>query len=130
MKRGNSMKFSTKRIIAIVLAAVLVFSISVAVGSFSAAEDKSQPVAASAPEAKAAANAAADSGEVIPVTVVGNVKNIVKTSFETDQITLTWDKVSNASGYYVYCLNADGGKYTRVADVTSTKVRPQHSLQR
>ncbi len=122
MKRGNSMKFSTKRIIAIVLAAVLVFSISVAVGSFSAAEDKSQPVAASAPEAKAAANAAADSGEVIPVTVVGNVKNIVKTSFETDQITLTWDKVSNASGYYVYCLNADGGKYTRVADVTSTKV--------
>ena len=78
------MKFSTKRIIAIVLAAVLVFSISVAVGSFSAAEDKSQPVAASAPEAKAAANAAADSGEVIPVTVVGNVKNIVKTSFETD----------------------------------------------
>ncbi len=128
------MKFSKKRIIAIVLAAVLVFSITVAVGSFSAAEDKSQPVAATAeaPEAKVAANAAADQGEVIPVTVVGNVKNIVKTSFETDSITLTWDKVSNASGYYVYCLNADGGKYTRVADVgttTATIKKLKHTTQ-
>ena len=128
------MKFSKKRIIAIVLAAVLVFSITVAVGSFSAAEDKSQPVAATAeaPEAKVAANAAADQGEVIPVTVVGNVKNIVKTSFETDKITLKWDKVSNASGYYVYCLNADGGKYTRVADVgttTATIKKLKHTTQ-
>ena len=128
------MKFSKKRIIAIVLAAVLVFSITVAVGSFSAAEDKSQPVAATAeaPEAKVAADAAADQGEVIPVTVVGNVKNIVKTSFETDKITLKWDKVSNASGYYVYCLNADGGKYTRVADVgttTATIKKLKHTTQ-
>ena len=114
------MKFSTKRIIAIVLAAVLVFSISVAVGSFSAAEDQSKPVAAEAPEARTAAIAAADQGDVIPVTVVGNVKNVVKTSFEPHVITLTWDKVSNASGYYVYCLNADGGKYTRIGDVTGT----------
>ena len=117
------MKFSSKRIIAIVLAAVLVFSMSVIVGTFSAAEDKS-PVAASvpAPESKEAAMVAANQGEVLPVTVVGNVKNIVKTSFETNLVTLTWDRVQGASGYYVYCLNADGGKYTRVADVTSPTV--------
>lgn len=121
MKRGKSMKFSTKRIIAIVLAAVLVFSVSVAVGSFSAAEDKSAPVAATAPEAKAAAVEAADQGDVIPVTVVGNVKNVAKTSFETDRVTLTWNKVQGASGYYVYCQNVDGDKkYTKVADVSTT----------
>ena len=136
MKRGKSMKFTSKRIIAIVLAAVLVFSISVAVGTFSAAENQSAVSAltqtASAPEAKAAADAVADQGEALPVAVVGNVKNIVKTSFETDSITLTWDKVPNASGYYVYCLNADGGKYTRVADVTNTTVtvkKMKHTTQ-
>jgi fibronectin type 3 domain-containing protein len=117
------MKFSSKRIIAIVLAAVLVFSMSVIVGTFSAAEDKSSVAASvSAPESKEAALVAADQGEMLPVTVVGNVKNVVKTSFEPHQITLTWDRVNGASGYYVYCLNADGGKYTRVADVTATKV--------
>lgn len=118
------MKFSSKRIIAIVLAAVLVFSVSVAVGTFSAAENQTSAVSATAPasEAKAAANAVADQGDALPVAVVGNVKNVVKTSFETNLITLTWNKVDGASGYYVYCLNADGGKYTRVADVTATKV--------
>ena len=134
MKRGKSMKFTSKRIIAIVLAAVLVFSISLAVGTFSAAENQNSTVSATVPvpEAKAAADAVADQGDVLPVAVVGNVKNVVKTSFETDSITLTWDKVPNASGYYVYCLNADGGKYTRVADVTNTTVtvkKMKHTTQ-
>lgn len=54
----------------------------------------------------------------VPAPVVGTVKNIVKTSFLTDKITLEWDKVSGASGYYIYYRNADKtNTYTKVADV-------------
>ena len=42
-----------------------------------------------------------------PAPIVGNVKNIIKTSFEKDKITLTWDKVKNAAGYVIYCCNAE-----------------------
>lgn len=38
----------------------------------------------------------------------GNVVNLQKTSFETNSITLTWDKVDDAAGYIVYYYNADG----------------------
>lgn len=56
----------------------------------------------------------------VPAPVVGTVKNITKTSFETNKITLTWDKVSGASGYFVYIKNADNSSsYTKLADVTN-----------
>ena len=119
------MNFSKRGIIAIVLSAVLVFSATIAVGTFSAVESKSEPVSATVPAAEvkaAAADSAAVGDNVIPLTVVGNVKNIQKTSFEAHSVTLTWDAVKGASGYYVYCMNADGGKYTRVADTAKTTV--------
>lgn len=40
----------------------------------------------------------------------GNVVNLQKTSYDTNGITLTWDKVPNATGYFVYYYNADGGE--------------------
>ena len=52
--------------------------------------------------------------------VVGNVKNVKKTSFETDKITLEWDKVSGATGYILYYCNADKTtSYTKLAELTS-----------
>ena len=45
---------------------------------------------------------------------VGRVTNLERTSFESDSVTLTWDKVSGADGYYIYYLNADKHKnYSR-----------------
>ena len=138
------MKFSSKRIVAVILAAVVVFSASIAFGSFSAAEEKDSsavttavtepgteateaPAPAKAEEAVGATSAAQTTAPTqpatvapeIPVTVVGNVTNIQKTSFEPHVITLTWNPVQGASGYYVYCLNADGGKWTKIMDVTA-----------
>ncbi len=56
----------------------------------------------------------------VPAPVVGTVKNVTKTSFETNKITLKWDKVSGASGYFVYIKNADSSSsYKKLADVTS-----------
>ncbi len=51
---------------------------------------------------------------------VGTVKNVTKTSFESDEVTLKWDKVSGATGYVIYYLNADRHKnYSKVKEVTS-----------
>lgn len=56
----------------------------------------------------------------VSVENVGTVKNITKTSFESDEVTLKWDKVSGAAGYAIYYLNADNHKnYSKVKDVTS-----------
>ena len=56
-----------------------------------------------------------------PAPTVGAVKNLKKTSFETNKITLAWDKVSGATGYYIYYCNADNNtkytKYTKIADI-------------
>ena len=62
-----------------------------------------------------------------PEPTVGTVKNIDRTSFESDSAYLTWDKVSGADGYYVYYLNADLHKnFSRFADVktNSCNVKP------
>ena len=49
---------------------------------------------------------------------VGKVKNIQRTSFESDLADLTWDPVDGATGYYVYYLNADRHKnFSKFADV-------------
>ncbi len=55
-----------------------------------------------------------------PAPKVGNVKNIAKTSFLTDQIALKWDNVSGASGYYIYYKNADSSNtFKKIAEVKS-----------
>lgn len=59
-----------------------------------------------------------------PAPKVGKVKNIVKTSALTDAIELKWDKVSGASGYYVYCKNVDTSNvFKKVADVKSNSCK-------
>lgn len=55
-----------------------------------------------------------------PAPTVGKVKNITKTSFETDKITLKWDKVSGATGYVIYYCNYDKTtKFTKLAEIKS-----------
>lgn len=59
----------------------------------------------------------------VSVENVGTVKNIKKTSSESDKVTLKWDKVSGATGYVIYYLNADKHKnYSKVKEVTSNTV--------
>lgn len=70
---------------------------------------------------------------VKPVPKVGKVKAVQKTSFETNKITLKWDKVSGATGYYVYYRNADKtNKFTKIADIKSngcTVSKLEHTTQ-
>lgn len=141
----------SKKLMAIILAALMAFSALSAVG-VSAAEDDEEVVAAAEQtedvgadedededvtlaanedvdfdgakqESDALAamdeqhNVAAESGEEIvavnnpheeQVPVPGNVVNLQKTSYDTNGITLTWNAVPNATGYFVYYYNADG----------------------
>ena len=130
------MKNKFKRVFSALLAVITVFSAAAVFGTSTyAAENESLPVvygevdadtieAATEPtEPATQPSTAVTEPTTQPVTVpttapatqpttkpapkVGNVKNIVKTSFLTDRITLTWDKVSGASGYYIYYKNAD-----------------------
>lgn len=56
----------------------------------------------------------------VSVASVGTVKNITKTSTESTKISLKWDKVSGASGYIIYILNADKHKsYSKIKEVTT-----------
>lgn len=56
----------------------------------------------------------------VSVANVGTVKNITKTSTDSTKVSLKWDKVSGASGYVIYYLNADKNKnYSKVKEVTS-----------
>lgn len=62
-----------------------------------------------------------------PAPTVGKVKNIVKTSFESNRIDLEWDKTTGASGYVIYYCNADksnankGTSYQKLAYVKNNK---------
>lgn len=54
---------------------------------------------------------------------IGKIKSISKTSFKSNSITLTWDKVDGVTGYSVYYCNADKSKtYTKYGNVTSNTV--------
>lgn len=58
-----------------------------------------------------------------PEPVIGNVRNCEKISFETDRITLRWDKISGVTGYSVYYCNTDRHVgFSKVADVTSNSI--------
>lgn len=55
-----------------------------------------------------------------PSVTVGKVKNIQKTSYENNKISLKWDKVSFATGYKISYCNADKTtKYTYLSSVKS-----------
>ena len=55
--------------------------------------------------------------KIVPSTV-GSLKQ--KTSYSTTSITMSWKKVSNATGYEVYRATSKKGKYTKVKTTTST----------
>ncbi|MGN0502273.1 MAG: hypothetical protein ACI4HN_05065, partial [Ruminococcus sp.] len=120
------MKNKFKRVFSALLAVITVFSAAAVFGTSTyAAENEAMPVvsgeavetveAATEPKEPATApstavteptaqpatvptTAPATQPTAKPAPKIGNVKNIVKTSFLTDQITLTWDNVSGASG--------------------------------
>lgn len=49
--------------------------------------------------------------------VAGNVNNLRKTDCTENTVTLSWNKVSGATGYQIYKSNAKNGKYTRIGIV-------------
>ena len=53
----------------------------------------------------------------IGTATVGSLKQ--KTSYSTTSITMSWKKVSNATGYEVYRATSKKGKYTKVKTTTS-----------
>lgn len=141
------MKKKFKRVFSALLAVITVFSATAVFGSSTyAAESETTPVVsgdAGAVAVEASTEPSEATEPTVPVTEpsttatepttapatqpttkpapkVGNVKNIVKTSFLTDKITLTWDKVSGASGYYIYYKNADSSNtFKKIAEVKS-----------
>ena len=83
-------------------------------GDFIAAEEEADIIAANdeahsaaaEPEEEVIADPEPTTEEAVPVP--GNVVNLQKTSYDTNGITLTWNAVPNATGYFVYYYNADG----------------------
>ena len=149
-----------KRIFSCVLAAVTLISASVSfsTGTFAAESELSEVAAevvgeslgaevqsnsepAETPTEVAATEPITTEPTTAPVTIapikpapkVGNVRNVVKTSFLTDKITLEWDKVSGATGYYVYYRNADEtNTFKKIAEVktnTCTISKLAHTTQ-
>ena len=123
------MKKSSKCMVAVLLAVLTVLSSISIVGSFAAENDTPEAVAAvTAEENEVAATEAlteepATEPATEPVVEVGAVKNIEKTSFEPNYITLKWAKTPGATGYYVYICNRDNGTtFTKAATVTSNTV--------
>lgn len=138
----------TPRFLAVLLSAVIAVS-AVSAVSFSAAEQETDaPVAAieaveqpteaateptQAPTEAPAPTQAPTQAPTEPTVTVGKVKNVEKTSFEPGYITLKWDKVDGATGYFVYMCNRDEGEtYTKAAVVTTntaTIKNLQHTTQ-
>ena len=148
------MKASLKKIISVLLAVIITVSAFGVIGAYAAEEQENATGVTEAIEAtetaevtateveEAAEPAEPDDAEEIALTgateapsepateaapTVGKVKNIDRTSFESDLADLTWDPVEGADGYYVYYLNADRHKnFSRFADVktNSCTVKP------
>lgn len=127
------MKTNFKRLFSGLLAVITVFSAAITfdTGAFAAEEgtsvsasepvaEPSEPVTQPATDVTKPSAAPSTAPATKPAPKVGRVKNIVKTSFLTDKITLEWDKVSGASGYYIYYCNADSTKsFKKIAEVKS-----------
>ncbi len=81
---------------------------------FNGAKDEAEAIAAVDDAHSAAAEpdeeivAATEAPTEPQIPVPGNVVNLQKTSYATNSISLTWNKVANAVGYIVYYYNADG----------------------
>ena len=142
------MKKGLYKIISVLLAVIIMVSAFGVIGAYAAEENESateatevtvtegSPEAVEAPAdtdeialtgATEAATEAPTEAATEDVPTVGKVRNIDRTSFESDLADLTWDSVEGADGYYVYYLNADRHKnFSRFADVktNSCTVKP------
>ena len=122
MKGRKQMLKKTKKLSALLMAVVMILT-AFGIPAVSAADTNDPaPVAASDMEL---APAAADPTEPAPAPteaptpteapvpteepapVIGKVKNVAKTSFENNLITLSWDPVEGATGYKIYQCNMD-----------------------
>ena len=116
---------TTKRMLAALLAVMMVFTTFTAVSAFAADSDvettaadgelteNSQPVSADEELPEEAVNAAS--------TFEGKVTGLCKTTIESNKIGLKWNKTEGATGYSVYYSDADKGTvYAKVCDVTQT----------
>ena len=56
------------------------------------------------------------------VTKPSKVKNVSRSSSSTSSITLTWDKVSRATGYRVYMYNSSSKSYEYYGQTTSNSI--------
>ena len=140
----------TKRFLAILLSTMIAVS-AVSAVSYSAAENDdavgAEPTTVAVTQApteaptqaatQAVTEAPTQPATVAPTTapapVVGKIREVEKTSFEPDYITLKWDAVANATGYYVYMCNRDSSdSFKKVATVktnTATIKNLEHTTQ-
>ena len=140
----------TKRFLAILLSTMIAVS-AVSAVSYSAAETgddvSAEPTTVSVTQApteaptqaatEAVTQAPTQPATAAPTTepepVVGKIKTVEKTSFEPDCITLKWDAVANATGYYVYMCNRDSSdsfkKILNVKTNTATINNLEHTTQ-
>ena len=109
------MKKNFGKILAALLAVVIVMTAFCGL-SFSAAEENDLSYTAIEPETEPETQP-----ETEPPVVVGKVKNIVRTSKETNLMVMEWDPVPDATGYIVYLCNADvSSEYKKLASVKNT----------
>ncbi len=60
------------------------------------------------------------SSTVAMTTKPAKVTNLTASATSTKTITLSWDKMRGASGYYIYRYSVSAGKSTRIGSTTST----------
>lgn len=146
------MKRTSKKLLAVLLSAMIGISAVASMNTFAAEETQteaaeaveieevSEPVEETEPttaEPTTEPTTSEPTTEPQPTTkpapTVGAVKNLVKTNNDATSVSLKWDKVAGATGYYVYVCNRDKTTtYTKTADVktnTATIKNLEHTTQ-
>ena len=139
------MKNYSTKLLAVLLAVILAVSACTALGvsaeETDVVEEAAQAVAEQeevenpvpAVTGEAPTQAPDDQAENTEAVNVGAVKNVVKESFESDSITLSWDAVDGADGYYIYLCNADEStEFVKIGETdtnTYTATGLQHTTQ-
>lgn len=125
------MKTKSTRVFALVLTLVMVLSAFFAVDvsafaanvSSSVSESETDSTAPTEPTETQPATDSTESSEVPtekPAPVVGKIEKVRKTEIEPGKIKLEWEKVENATGYYVYYKKASStNEFAKIADIAS-----------
>ncbi|MBQ2358305.1 MAG: L,D-transpeptidase family protein [Ruminococcus sp.] len=107
------------RIALIALISAVVIVAGVSVFGIIASEAANSSTTQTAVSEKSMAAAVRNQIEKPLTPAKGEVKNLQKTSDESDRIVLTWDQVPDAVSYNVYLCDKDGDNtYKKVAEVT------------